>query len=169
MQTAASIAKRKLRIKPNLLSTERTMIRTMLNKKVGFNDSDKNFSPVLYSRDLCLEQCKKHLLDAKGTYEYTENPKDLILNDVARRLKTLLNDCFGNDPTTKSLAQTLTKWADDSLKRDRLANFYVNWKVKKKANAQGVRSRPISNNIGYPTSQFSHFQSFCVQGLYRAN
>ena len=146
------------------------MIRTMLNKKVGFNDSDKNFSPVLYSRDLCLEQCKKHLLDAKGTYyEYTENPKDLILFDVARRLKTLLNDCFGNDPTTKSLAQTLTKWADDSLKRDRLANFYVNWKVKKKANAQGVRSRPISNNIGYPTSQVTHFQSFCVQGLYRAS
>ena len=110
------------------------MIRTMLNKKVGFNDSDKNFSPVLYSRDLCLEQCKKHLLDAKGTYyEYTENPKDLILFDVARRLKNLLNDCIGNDPTTKSLAQTLTKWADDSRKRDRLANFYVIWKLHKKA------------------------------------
>ena len=52
MQTAASIAKQKLRIKPNLLSTEQTIIRPMLNKKVGFNDSDKNFGPVLYSRDL---------------------------------------------------------------------------------------------------------------------
>ena len=113
MQTAASIAKQKLRIKPNLLSTEQTIIRPMLNKKVGFNDSDKNFGPVLYSRDLCLEQCKKHLFDAKGTYEYTAKPKDLILFDVARRLKLLLNDCFGIDPTTKSLAQTLTKWADD--------------------------------------------------------
>ena len=90
----------------------------MLNKKVGFNDSDKNFGPVLYSRDLCLEQCKKHLFDAQGTYEYTAKPKDLILFDVATRLKSLLNDCFSNDPTTESLAQTLTKWADDSRKRD---------------------------------------------------
>ena len=31
------------------------------------------------------------------------------------------------------------------------------WKLHKKANAQGVRSRPISNNIGYPTGQLSHF------------
>ena len=87
MQTAASIAKRKLRIKPNLLSTERTIIRTVLNKNVGFNNSDKNFGPVLYSRDLYLEQCKKHLFDAKDTYEYTAKPKDMILNDVARRFK----------------------------------------------------------------------------------
>ena len=67
MQTTANIAKRKLRIKPNLLSSERTMIRTVLNKNVGFNDSDKNFGPVLYSRDLYLEQCQKHLFDGKGT------------------------------------------------------------------------------------------------------
>jgi hypothetical protein len=157
IQTAASIATRKLRIKPNLLSTERTIIRMVLNKNAGFNDSDKNFGPVLYSRDLYLEQCKKHLFDEKGTYEYTAKPKDMILKDVARRLKNLLNDCFGDDPATKSLAQTLTKWTDDSLKRDRLANFYVIWKLHKKANAQGVRSRPISNNIGYPTGQVSHF------------
>ena len=26
------------------------------------------------------------------------------------------------------------------------------------ANTQGVRSRPISNNIGYPTGQVSHFR-----------
>jgi hypothetical protein len=32
MQTAASIAKRRLRIQPNLLSTERTILRTVLNK-----------------------------------------------------------------------------------------------------------------------------------------
>ena len=104
-----------------------------------------------------LEQCQKHLFDGKGTYEYTDKPKDLILEDVTRRLKTLLYDCFRTEPATKSLAQTLTKWADDSLKRARLANFYVIWKLHKKANAQGVRSRPISNNIGYPTGQVSHF------------
>ena len=81
----------------------------------------------------------------------------MILLDVARRLKNLLTDCFSNDPTSKSLAHTLMKWTDDSLKRDRLANFYVIWKLHKKANAQGMRSRPISNNIGYPTGQVSHF------------
>ncbi len=52
--------------------------------------------------------------------------------------------------------QTLTKWADDSVKRELPANFYVIWKLHKKANVQGVRSRQISNNIGYPTGQVSH-------------
>ncbi len=74
MQTTSSIAKQRLRIKPNLLSSERIIIRTVLHKNVGFNDSDKHFSPVLYSRDLYLEQCHKHLFDGKGTYEYTERP-----------------------------------------------------------------------------------------------
>jgi len=157
MQVATNIAKRKLRIPQNLLPSERKSFRTVLNKNVGFNHSDKNFGPVLYSRNLYLEQCQKHLFDDKGTYEYTEKPKDLILEDVTRRLKNLLNDCFGKESATKSLAQTLTRWAEDSLKRARLANFYVIWKLHKKANAQGVRSRPISNNIGYPTGQVSHF------------
>ena len=31
------------------------------------------------------------------------------------------------------------------------------WKLHKKANARGVRSRPISNNIGYPTGQVTRF------------
>ncbi len=31
------------------------------------------------------------------------------------------------------------------------------WKLHKKANAQGVRTRPISNNIGYPIGQVTHF------------
>ena len=29
-----------------------------------------------------------HLFDNKGTYEYTEKPRDLILLDLVRRLKT---------------------------------------------------------------------------------
>jgi hypothetical protein len=67
------------------------MIRTVLNKNVGFNNSDKHFGPVLYSQ--------KHLFHGKGTYEYTERPKDLIL-EVTRRLKNLLHDCFGKESTT---------------------------------------------------------------------
>jgi hypothetical protein len=85
------------------------MIRTTLNRNVGFNDTDKNFGPVLYSRDLYLEQCKKRLFDGKGTYEYTGKLKDLILEDVTSRLKNLLNDCFGKESATKSLVQTLTR------------------------------------------------------------
>jgi hypothetical protein len=98
------------------------MIHTVLNKNVGFNDSDEHFGPVLDSWDLYLEQCQKHLFDGEGTHEYTERPKDLIiltviLEDVTRRLKSLLHDCLGKESTTKPLAQTLSKWADDSLER----------------------------------------------------
>ncbi len=113
MLTTTNIAGRRLRIKPNLRSSERRIIRTVLNQNFGLNYSDKNFGPVLYSRDLYLKQCQKHLFDGKGTYEYTDKPKDLILEDVTRRLKTLLYDCFGKEPATKSLAQTLTRWTDD--------------------------------------------------------
>ncbi len=94
MQTAANKATRRLRIKQNLLSTKRTIICTVLNRNVEFDDSDKNFGPVLYSRDLYLDQCQKHLFYGKDTYEYAENPKDSILEDVTSRLKTLPNDCF---------------------------------------------------------------------------
>jgi hypothetical protein len=94
----ANITRRRLRIKPT--SSERKVIRTVLSRNVGFNDSD-NFGPVLYSRDLYLEQCQKHLFDGKGTYEYTEKPKDLILEDVTLRLKSLLN-CFGKESATNT-------------------------------------------------------------------
>jgi hypothetical protein len=66
VKKAATIAKQDLRIKPNLLLKERKIIRTVLNRNVGFNNSDKNFGPVLYSRDLYLDQCKKHLYDGKN-------------------------------------------------------------------------------------------------------
>ncbi len=46
----------------------------------------KNFGSILYSRDLYLEKCQKHLFDENGTYEYTEKSKDLILEDVKRRI-----------------------------------------------------------------------------------
>ena len=129
----------------------------MQGQGVEYNISDKNFGPVLYFRDLYIEQCEKHLRDGKGTYQHTEKPKDLIVQDVVRRLKNLLYDCLHTESATQSLARTLTKWADASLSRGRLCKFYVIWKLHKPANALGVRSRPISANIGYPTCQVSHF------------
>jgi hypothetical protein len=127
----------------------------MLDLSSSFNDSDKSFGPVLYSGDLYLEQCQKHLFDGKGTYEYTEKLKEMILEDVTKRLKNLPNDCFGKESTPKPLARTLTNWADGSVKRARLANFYVIWKLHKKASVQALRSLPISNDIGYLPGQVS--------------
>ena len=73
------------------------------------------------------------------------------------RLNFLLDECFINDQTIKSLAQTLKKWAKHSVIRGRLANFYLIWKLHKKANTRGVRTRPIASTIGYPTGQLSQF------------
>ena len=154
---AVEIAERGVRVKSNLSRHERLLIRNIQARNVGYNISDKNYGPVLYSRDLYLEQCKKLLLDDKGTYEYTDQPKDLILSSLVRRLKSLVNECLGGESATQALARTLTKWADDSLERGRLCKFYVIWKLHKQANAQGVRSRPIASNIGYPTGQISQF------------
>lgn len=157
LKKSVTIAKRRHRVTMNLSRDERSLFRNVQGRNVGFNNSDKNYGPVLYSRDLYLEQCLLHLYDDEGTYEHTEKPKDLILADVSRRLNTLLNDCFNSESATESLARSLTKWTEASLERGKLCKFYVMWKLHKKANARGVRTRPISNNIGYPTGQISHF------------
>jgi hypothetical protein len=47
-----------------------------MSRNVGFSNSDKNFGPVLYSRDIYLKKCEKHLYNGKGTYEYTAKPND---------------------------------------------------------------------------------------------
>ena len=123
VNTSAGLTKKIVRVRSNLTRTERTLLRNAQDRQVGFNNSDKNFGPVLYSCDLYLRQYQTHLFDTKGTYECTAKPTKMILQDIARRLKNLLNDCFGKESTTKSFAHTLTKWADDSVKLDRLANF----------------------------------------------
>lgn len=157
VDAAIGITGKRHLVKQNVSRQERTLLRTIQARDIGYNISDKNFGPVLYSRDLYLEQCEKHLRDDKGTYQYTAKPKDLILADVVRRLKALLHCCLDDDPAIQPLARTLMKWADDALNRGKLCKFYIIWKLHKSANAQGVRSRPISSNIGYPTSQVSHF------------
>jgi hypothetical protein len=157
MKESVTIANRRAHVTMNLSHNERSLFRNVQGRNVGYNNSDKNYGPVLYSRDLYLKQCLLHLYDDKGTYEHTEKPKNLILADVSRRLNNLLAECFNSESATESLAGTLTKWTEASLERGQLSKFYVIWKLHKQANARGVRSRPISNNIGYPTSQVSHF------------
>ena len=157
LKESVSIAKQSFHINMNLSRNKRSLFRNVQGRNVGYNNSDKNYGPVLYSRDLYLSQCLLHLHDDKGTYERTEKPMDLILADVSRRLNNLLRDCFNSKSATESLARTLTKWTEDSHNREQLGTFYVIWKLHKQANTRGVRSRPISNNIGYPTGQVSHF------------
>ena len=105
----------------NLSREELSLFHNVQDHNVGFNNSDKNYGPVLYCRDLYLKQCYLHLYDDKGTYEHTEKPADaekpLILASVSRRLNNLVNDCFKSGSATESLASTLTKWTEASLER----------------------------------------------------
>ena len=78
LKVSASMAKRRFHVKMNLSRDKRTLLRKVQGSNVGFNNSDKNYGPVLYSRDLYLKQCYLHLYDDKGTYEHTEKPADLI-------------------------------------------------------------------------------------------
>ena len=128
-------------------------MRTLVNADVGFNNSDKGYGPVLYSRNLYVEQCIKHLYDEKGTYEPIHDSKEKILCDVVSKLKTLLSTYCNENSATQQLAKKLTEWAEHSLKKGMLCKFYVIWKLHKPANAQGVRTRPIYPNIGYPSTE----------------
>ena len=154
---AAGINERTVCVKFNHSRTERTLLLNAQDSQVGFNNSDKNYGPVLYSLDLYLKQYHLLLYDEKGTYMNTSKPKDLILQEVVHRLKCLMPDCMHIEPATRSLANTLKRWADDSFNQRRPCKFNVIWKLHKQANQQGVRSRLIASNIGYPIGQISHF------------
>jgi hypothetical protein len=67
----------------------------------------------------------------RALFVHTLNSKDSTLNEAVRRLKSLPNDYFGKELATQSIAHTLAKRTDDSLKRDHLASFYVSWKLHK--------------------------------------
>ena len=74
-----------------------------------------------------------------------------------QKLKNTVNKCFGIESATEALADTLNKWASDILKRGRLCNCYVIWKLHEKANVQGVRSSPIALNMEYAAGQVPQF------------
>ena len=76
---------------------------------------------------------------------------------VVDRLKCMLAAYSEPSSAIEQLSKTSLKWASASLERDKLCNFYVIWKLHKKANALGVRSSSIASNIGYTTGQVSHF------------
>ena len=125
----------------------------------------ENFGPVLCSCELYLQW--KASLQTKETYDNTEKPRNLILDDVICRLKTWLNDCFWKEMTVSGKNHKIV-WLDSHkmgrcLPKTILSckflchlaknckSKYIIWKLHKKANVQGVRSCLISNNIWYPT------------------
>jgi hypothetical protein len=77
LKEPVSIAKQRFHVRMNLSPNERSLFRNAQGRNVGHNNSDKNYGPVLYSRDLFLSQCLLHLHDDKGTYE---NPPQNLLH-----------------------------------------------------------------------------------------
>ena len=141
----------------NLRSKERYLLRDLKQYDIGYNISDKNMGPVIYSRDLYIQQCLLHLNDEKGTYEIIDKPKDVVLQETFQKLKNLLNSHKKDNVAVGRLTSTFLRWAEDSIRSQRLCKFYIIWKLHKKADTRGVRSRPIASNIGYLTGQISHF------------
>jgi len=141
----------------NLSILERSALATLRERKVGYNISDKNFGPTLYSRDEYCQQCKLHLFDGKGTYELVNRTREEVLDGLLKDLRTLLRPLCKASSALSRLAYSVLKWADFAVKKKTLCKFYIIWKLHKKANARGVRSRPIASNVGFATSQLSHF------------
>ena len=141
--------------KSNLLASERRLLKSLKTYKVGYNISDKNMGPVLYSRDLYVQQCLLHLKDDKGTYEKIKKSKEDILKETLLKLKKLLN-AYKDDEDLRKLSSKFLRWAEESVKNKILCKFYIIWKMHKKADKRGGRSRPIASNTGYLTAQISH-------------
>ena len=155
VSTTVDIVKRGRGIggKPNIPAAERKMIRTLLGYSVVYYISDKILGPVLYSRDVYLDQCKVHLEDGKGPGNVWAHKRVAVVD----RLKCLLTAYSEPVSAVEQVSKKFLKWAPASLERDMLCKYFVIWKLHKKVNALGVRSRPIVSNIGYPTGQVSHF------------
>ena len=141
--------------KSNLLASERRLLKSLKTYKVGYNISDKNMGPVLYSRDLYVQQCLLHLKDDKGTYEKIYKSKEVILKETLLKLKKLLN-AYKDDEDIRKLSSKFLRWAEESVENKILCKFYIIWKMHKKADKRGGRSRPIASNTGYLTAQISH-------------
>ena len=111
---------------------ERKMIRTLRSFSVEYHVSDKMLGPVLYSRDLYLDQSKLHLEDRKGTYECISESKKQILGFVVDRLKYMLAAYSEPGSAVEQLSKTFLNWASASLGREKLCKFYVIWKLHKR-------------------------------------
>ena len=148
---------------PNVNSAEQSAIASVLDQDVGYNKSDKNYGPTLYSRELFREQCRLHLEDArKGTYRrIVDETKEDILSGILLKLRAILCRFKEQGTSWAYTCNSIIREATNAVKRGKLCSFYIIWKLHKAPSACGIRSRPIAAAIDYvtgPASQFLHCQ-----------
>ena len=137
---------------PNLTKAERTALATIRGLDVGYNIADKNYGAVLYSKSMFKEQCILHLEDGEGTYEKIINRSAYdILEDVKLRLEALLLPFKKRGGGWTQVVESINRDSSRAAEKRRLCKFYIIWKLHKKANAVGLRSRPIASAEDYIT------------------
>jgi hypothetical protein len=144
----------------NLTGEEKETLLTLktYGTQIGFNLTDKNFGPALYSRTDFLKQCQLHLDSPDGTYIKVPMSRKEVLEGSLWRLRKLLNrhrDYHGG-PLSR-LCNTFLRFAEKSVAEGILNKFYIIWKLHKAAKANGLYSRPIASGIGFFTEQMSHY------------
>jgi hypothetical protein len=154
--------------RPNLNSAESAALKSVQSLDVGYNISDKNYGPTVYSRELAREQCRLHLEDQeKGTYrKIVDETKEEILEGILLKLRSVL--CrfkgIGNTGAWDFICSSILRNAEEAVKGGRLCAFYIIWKLHKASTANGLRSRPIAAAINYVTGSASHFLHCQLQG-----
>lgn len=158
---AATSAKRSLSNKhkwPNISKAEQTVIKKLQDMDIGFNTADKNYGAVVYSKDLFEEQCLLHLEDEKCTYcKIIHQSKDALLEDILIDLRSITLPFKKHGEGWAHIVDTLNRDSSRIAAKGRMCNFYIIWKLHKAANANGLRSRPITAAIDYITNPASHF------------
>lgn len=151
--------------RPNLSAAERSATASVLNLDVGYNSSDKNYGPVLYSKELSRVQCQLHLEDAsKGTYrKIVDETKEDILQSILLKLRSLLCRFKERGAPWDYLCNSIIREASNAVKGGRLCAFYTIWKLHKAASASGLRTRPIAAAINYVTGPASQFLNCQLQ------
>jgi hypothetical protein len=90
VMTNVEVINRGTASRSNLSKNEKELLNKLKEYQIGFNISDKNFGPVLYSRDEYLQQCRLHLHDDKGTYEAVALSRNKILEMLLEKLTKML-------------------------------------------------------------------------------
>ena len=158
---AATEARKRLAARhrwPNLTKAERNALVQIQKRDVGYNIADKNYGAVIYSKSLFKEQCTLHLEDGKGTYNKIVNRyAGDILEDVLLKLQAILLPFKERGGGLALVTESIKRDSERAAESRRLCKFYIIWKLHKKANSVGLRSRPIASALGYVTGPASHF------------
>jgi hypothetical protein len=149
---------KKISIRGNLSPEEKQILKEFLNLKneLGFNVSDKNFGPVIYSRSKLEEQDKLHLYDSCKTYQEITMSNDEIYSILNSKLLALISKYNKPRSPLSSICKQILNWAKLCSIKKKLGNFYSLFKLHKPPNKNGCCSRPIANTKNFITSEASH-------------